>query len=217
MTHLTQSKICSICKEEKSLDEYFNHIKIKDGKYSSCRECERIKNRLRYQNNKKERSEKAKQFYQKNKEKITDRVKEYYSKNKKQRINSVKNWTQNNKEQASNNWRSSSLKRYYGITEEIYQELLEKQNYCCAICNKHQDLEKKRFAVDHAHTKSEFIPEGAIRGLLCWSCNHRFVGKHTDPVLFESAAKYLRQHTGLIVPEKYTKGRKTKRKKKKIV
>lgn len=111
--------------------------------------------------------------------------------------------------------RAGHLKRVYGITIDQYNELLESQDHCCAICRKHESEFNKRFSVDHAHTKSDWVPEGMIRGLLCFSCNHLVVGRHTDAKIFENASRYLRQHTDWRVPEEMTKGPKRKRKSRK--
>ncbi len=51
------------------------------------------------------------------------------------------------------------------LTDEEYTSLLVEQQYCCAICSKHQDNFTKRLAKDHNHKT------GKMRGLLCSSCN----------------------------------------------
>jgi hypothetical protein len=55
------------------------------------------------------------------------------------------------------------LKYQFGITPEIYNDLLLKQSGVCAICNKSPN--GKLLAVDHDHTT------GKVRGLLCNDCN----------------------------------------------
>ena len=88
------------------------------------------------------------------------------------------------------------LRIKYGITLQKYEELLHKQDNKCFICRKDQSEESRRFAVDHDHKTGE------IRGILCNFCNRRLIGRHRDPDQFERAAIYLRQGTGLYVPEK---------------
>lgn len=102
----------------------------------------------------------------------------------------------------TNAWKSHLLRRY-GITQEQYKELLERQNNSCFICRKHESTEKFRLAVDHDHKTGE------IRGLLCNFCNSRLVGRHRDPEKFFRAAEYLQQGTGWFVP---TQKRKRRRK-----
>jgi hypothetical protein len=110
--------------------------------------------------------------------------------------------------------RAGHLKRTYGITPEQYNELLEKQNHRCAICDRHESEFNRKLAVDHAHTSSEHIPEGMVRGLLCWNCNRRIIGEETNSNLFAKAADYLRQHTGWKVPDNKIKPKRRRRKKK---
>lgn len=89
-----------------------------------------------------------------------------------------------------------SLKKLYGITREQYNQLLDKQNNRCAICDKHEKEFKKRLAVDHNHITGE------IRGLLCNYCNRRVIGRHRDGSLLRKMADYVDQGTGWFVPKK---------------
>lgn len=119
---------------------------------------------------------------------------------KERRKNYQKKW-------GTENWvkrRNYMIEYTYGVTPEQYQELLEKQNYSCATCGKHETEFGRKLAIDHDHKTGE------IFGLLCQYCNHRLIGKHRDPRIFEAAARYLEKGTGLFVPI-----RKKKRKKRK--
>lgn len=113
-------------------------------------------------------------------------------------------WRKQNPEAQNDIVRRSRLKGTYGITIEQYDELLEKQNYSCAICDRHQDAFKNRLAIDHNHRTRE------IRGLLCSYCNHRVIGRHADGDLLRKMADYVDGGTGWFVPEK-TKKRRTRR------
>jgi hypothetical protein len=53
----------------------------------------------------------------------------------------------------------------YGLTPEQYNEMLIKQNNCCAICGRNQSELKQVLAVDHNHKT------GKVRGLVCFKCN----------------------------------------------
>lgn len=110
----------------------------------------------------------------------------------------IKNWKEKdgNKARTNASSRKSALKREYGITPEQYEELLEKQNYCCAVCERHQDEFPRRLAVDHNHITRE------IRGLLCTHCNRHLVGRHRDGEVLRKVAAYIEQGTGLLVPVK---------------
>lgn len=117
------------------------------------------------------------------------------------------NWRRAHPEESDKIRRTAYLKKYYNITYDIYQELLEKGNHSCWICQKPQERFQKNLSVDHDHTTGE------IRGLLCYTCNRNLIGKHEDPQLFLAAYNYLSApRLGYIVPEQYKKS-KHKRKK----
>lgn len=90
--------------------------------------------------------------------------------------------------------RRSHLKRKFGLTLEQYNEVLNKQNHCCAICLRHRKEFTKEFAVDHNKLTKE------IRGLLCTDCNYRLIADHTDASLLRRMATYIEQGTGWYIP-----------------
>jgi hypothetical protein len=55
----------------------------------------------------------------------------------------------------------ADVKHRYGITEDDYQRMAEKQSQSCAICGRRTE----RLDVDHDHKT------GKVRGLLCIRCN----------------------------------------------
>ena len=114
-----------------------------------------------------------------------------------------KTWHQSNPERSKelrakeryNNrdkYHKSTLKLKYGITPDIYAQMLLDQNDCCAICNKHKDSMDTRMYVDHNHET------GAIRGLLCRKCNAGIGMLNDNFDLVLKAAKYLREKDGII-------------------
>lgn len=103
---------------------------------------------------------------------------------------------QENIEKRKSQDRARNLRNKFGITIEQYNELLEKQNHCCAICDRHEDEFKTRMAVDHNHATGE------IRGLLCTYCNHRVIGRHRNGDMLRKMADYVDQGTGWFVPKK---------------
>ena len=80
-------------------------------------------------------------------------------------------------------------KSKYGLEFEDYTEMLEKQNFTCAICSRPERYKgKKNLAVDHCHKT------GAVRGLLCSSCN-KALGLLEDNLEFiRNAEEYLASH-----------------------
>jgi len=76
--------------------------------------------------------------------------------------------------------------RVYGITQAQYDEMLEKQNGKCAICNNPDEVEDRKLAIDHCHTT------GRIRGLLCGKCNRGlgFIFKDNPDLLLKAISYF---------------------------
>jgi hypothetical protein len=88
-----------------------------------------------------------------------------------------KRWVANN----PGRYKELQLKRKFGITLDIYNQILANQNSCCAICNTHRSKLRRDLAVDHCHST------GKIRGLLCDHCNSG-LGHFKDNVNFLAKA-----------------------------
>ena len=71
--------------------------------------------------------------------------------------------------------------RIYGITKEIFEELVHAQQSKCAIC----ETVPKILCIDHDHTTKR------IRGLLCAPCNSAIGMLHDNPVLIQRAVAYV--------------------------
>ncbi len=115
-------------------------------------------------------------------------------------------WKKKNPKNVGDNQRRYTLRKAFGITPEKYEELLQGQNCCCAICLRHYSEFKKRLAVDHCHKT------GAIRGLLCIYCNRGLAAYHDKSDYFRRAADYLEQNTGLYVPENQVRPKRRRKK-----
>jgi len=93
-------------------------------------------------------------------------------------------WSRANPERFRRNQFKSRLKRKYGLTPEMVDELLNAQGGRCAICR--DELEPGGTAIDHCHT------EGNVRGLLCRHCNTGLGLFKDDEKRLLAAVKYLR-------------------------
>lgn len=92
--------------------------------------------------------------------------------------------------------------RVYGITKEQYDEI---DKGSCPICLRAWS-DSVRPVIDHDHST------GDVRGILCFYCNHRVVGRHRDGDLIQRVADYLKgPRKGWIVPKKKPKKRKKKK------
>jgi hypothetical protein len=79
------------------------------------------------------------------------------------------------------------IKRTYGIDADIYYEMLESQNYKCAICGTegNNSINKTKMFIDHCHDS------GKVRGLLCSKCNMALGNFNDDIQTLKNAIAYL--------------------------
>lgn len=90
-----------------------------------------------------------------------------------------------------------NLRKKYGITPAIYQQMHAAQGGVCAICKKvetrrHRTTRKPLdLVVDHCHQT------GAVRGLLCSNCNGGLGSFDDDLARLRAAIAYLEHHAGL--------------------
>lgn len=86
------------------------------------------------------------------------------------------------------------LNRVYGITEEGYEQMLQMQGGVCALCKLPETAYDSRagkvlpLAVDHDHVT------GAVRALLCKSCNQALGMAKESPELLRRMADYIEEH-----------------------
>lgn len=102
-----------------------------------------------------------------------------------------KNWKRNNPDKVAYNrqkWQEANpgkaaehrRKYNYGLTNDQYLAMLEKQKGQCAICKEVLPL-----CIDHDHTT------GKIRGLLCDKHNKGLGFFNEDPEILQEAVSYL--------------------------
>lgn len=76
------NKICSLCNDQKALEEFYKHPKGIQGVSNKCKECCKSLGKLRYRKNRQPILEKRKIYRQKNKTKIKKYHKQYSTKNR---------------------------------------------------------------------------------------------------------------------------------------
>ncbi len=75
---------------------------------------------------------------------------------------------------------SKATLQRYGLSVEEWRALADKQDHVCFICRK--PPKNARLCIDHYHAKGwKKMPaedrKKYVRGLLCWFCNHYYVGR----------------------------------------
>ena len=134
--------------------------------------------------------EKQKEAIKRWKENNPDKIKEYALRGRKNKIETSRRYRQSEIGLAST--RDKWYRRRYGITQEIYNILLESQEFVCKICGKPESTlnnrgEVKPLSVDHCHST------GKVRGLLCHHCNV-LLGRSLDNIeILYSAIEYLKK------------------------
>jgi len=116
-----KTKVCSKCKKEKPLSEFYKDKATRDGLHSWCKVCKDTRQR---------------KWFQKNIEKQRERLRPYHRRWRKEHKEKVRNW---------------KLKYLFGIALEDYNQMLEEQNGVCAICGKPERKKGCSLSVDHNH------------------------------------------------------------------
>lgn len=89
--------------------------------------------------------------------------------------------------------RATMMKNRYNFTIDEYNEMWEKQQGLCVVCNqpettKHQTGVTRNLGVDHDHLT------GKVRGLLCQQCN-KALGDVDDSIeKLEALIEYLKKY-----------------------
>lgn len=184
-------KICSKCKIEKKLEEFYKSKASKDGLTYKCKECNNKYASEWHHKNFEKSSNKSKRWRDSNPEKDKIRRKDWRKMNREKDNSTKRSWAKNNPEKAALCTRKGSLKYNYGITLDEYNLILLKQDNKCSICKQPETQIDKRYnrirslAVDHDHVS------GDIRGLLCGNCN-KGLGHFKDNIKYlKSAIEYL--------------------------
>lgn len=100
-----------------------------------------------------------------------------------------------------NFWREQHLQKTFGLDLQTYLNMVGAQRNLCAICHEPETVVRggavKALAVDHNHLT------GAVRQLLCQTCNQMVGFSKEDPARLRAAADYIEKHATLadnVVP-----------------
>lgn len=165
-------KKCSKCKIELPESEFWKDKYKKDGLRSACKNCNANDKEYLKQYNIRTKNDRKK-YREKNSEKIKKNARE---------------WQKNNPDRVKFLKKRSNLKKY-GLTVEDYNNILEKQNYSCAICSSKNFLQ-----VDHDHkccSENARSCGDCVRGILCRNCNTILGNANDDINILLNAIKYL--------------------------
>ena len=85
----------------------------------------------------------------------------------------------------------------HGLTEESYLEILQKQDFRCAVCLvevEYASSDKRNLHVDHDHNccPGQRSCGKCVRGLLCPNCNMGIGHFKDNPAIMINAIRYLK-------------------------
>ncbi|MGH9084278.1 MAG: endonuclease VII domain-containing protein [Acidimicrobiales bacterium] len=158
---------------EVSLADFYRAAGAREGLRGECKACNLAAKRSRYAADPQKYIEMVQRWQLANPE----------------RVRAVRR-ARNSRPEVKRRQRDDYYMRTYGISADDFDRLLDEQNGGCAICRARPDREASMH-VDHDHES------GAVRGLLCLSCNQGLGKFRDDPALLLRAIVYLRQRAGL--------------------
>jgi hypothetical protein len=161
-------KQCWVCEAEKPLGDFYPMAGMRDGHRNECKDCLRAQHREWYRKNRDRSIAYVKSWQQTNAERLNAYRREYNARPERRRKQ-----------------RDAYYRRTFGISADDFDALVEAQGGGCAICA----VVPERVAslhLDHDHVT------GAIRGVLCLSCNQALGHFRDDAELLERAAAYVR-------------------------
>lgn len=150
------SKVCSGCKLDKPLGEFYRHQNSKYGRASKCKQCVCIRVSEYRTRNDIQIKENKKKYAQENKEWLREKQRDYWR-------------DPERRDRLKEQHRSYKLAKRYGLSMEQYFSLLDRCNGACEICGATLSRDgangTRRMAIDHDHNT------GQVRGILCRACN----------------------------------------------
>ncbi len=110
-------KVCSGCKEDKPLDNFYNQPQKFDGKSATCKKCTREQIDQHHKEHPENRKISRKKYFEKNKEKILARNKQRYQENRERLLEKVYKHRKENPDKI----KEQKSKHYQGHKQEIIQ------------------------------------------------------------------------------------------------
>lgn len=166
---MPRTKTCRQCGDTKPVEDFYRDSAARDRRRPECKVC------------------------------TAARRKAWYAANRTREISRVQEWRETNRDhfnawQRRNNarperkraLRDQYYRRTFGISADDVDALLHQQGGGCAICGRRPERAAS-LHLDHCHGT------GAIRGILCLSCNQGLGKFREDADLLDAAARHLRE------------------------
>lgn len=182
-----QTRFCTKCGVEKSLDAFHDSPNGKYGKRSECKECKRIRSQRWYKDNRDKSLQRSNLYRLEHPE---------WAKEMDKRHHENYDWKEKFPEKAADKQRKDSIARRFrihGTTQIEYEKMLLDQGTVCAVCGlfpttspvKKSAVAFDNFVIDHDHVT------GKIRGIVCNTCNVALGMIRDNPETARKLATYL--------------------------
>ena len=171
-----ETKVCSNCKIEKSLDDFLWKNKSKGHKHARCIVC--------YKEIRKKNYEKNKSYYLKKNVRLKKQNKEWYENNKEKHRENNRNWREKNIERVREY--HNNLIKYQRKTDPIKQLIFNVRNRISSVLKN-----KTKSSFDIVGCPPIFLKEHLEKQFtkgMCWE-NHGLYGWHIDHIIPLSTAK----------------------------
>jgi hypothetical protein len=151
----------------KSLDSFYKLASMRDGHRNECKACNLQQKHQRYVADPEREIARVKAWQQAN----AERVNAYHRERR-------------TRPEVKAAERAGHLKRKFGLTPAEYESKLAAQGGGCALCGR-APAPGRQLDIDHDHKT------GAVRGLVCNTCNQGLGQFRDDPIRLAAAAAYL--------------------------
>lgn len=180
---MADTKRCTRCDKTKPVDEFGKNSWALDDRQYWCKACMAEHRREKYKDpvERERQRKRAREWNAANSERYKANVKKWRAENPERRRELQKRWRDANPERARYLRRRSWIKRKYGLTVEVYDEMIAGG---CAICGS-----TTRVHMDHNHTT------GKVRAALCENCNRGLGLFAENPERLRAGATYLEHHS----------------------
>ena len=195
MSANSKTKVCSDCKKKyhATLEYFYKNNQTNDRLCHQCKKCHTIYHK-KWREANKEKNKNIKDNPNETKKcsrckKILPKTREYFNMNRSHSDGFYHYCKFCRSEKYKKTSRNLHLKKKFGINEEEYFKLLNKQNNVCAICGRMEmsrRSKKRMLSIDHNHKTKK------IRGILCQTCNTIIGMGYDNTFILVRAIKYLR-------------------------
>jgi Recombination endonuclease VII len=170
-----ETKVCTKCKKEKPITDFYVRNASYDGRACSCKACDnkRVKNRDYMRN-----------LYAKNREHFCEVQRTARAKDPER-------------------FRGYEIKKRFKMSMEDFNRRLEEQGGCCAICGAVEPGARyNQWHIDHDrnHCNGRKSCGLCVRGILCHYCNTTLGNAKDSPDRLRKAADYLDKHAKTVYP-----------------